>query len=724
MRPRVIVDALAAGGIEALVGVPDSTLHPLPDVWQATGRDHIIACNEGAAVALAGGYALGGVRCAVYLQNTGLGIAMDAFGSLVGPDCLERSLLYLVGWRGHPDTQDVAHHRWHGELAEVLCAQAGVETLRLPRGEADACEAVSCACASTRGGRSVALLVAPGTIASETVAEPTHGLSRGAALAAVIAALGDTARFVVGVGYAGRHWAELRSEIPNADDVYASGGMGHAVSLAMGLARAQPQRRVVCIDGDGSFVMHLGASLVAAQRAPSSFLHVVLDNGQHESVGGAESPLHRTSSIALGCGLGYTHVAAARTAAEISAALAESPTGPTLLVITTAANCETTPPRPAPRTLIRATPRRSVVGPRLFTPGPGRLTFGVSRAMGVELGSRSQALAACTASLRTRLTAMVADDSYTCVPVAGSATTALDAVLGSLLPRQHLTVLVAGRYGQRMADIAKRWGHEVHVLRCPQDRPASPAALAEALDAAPHNTRLALVHGETSTGVLHPIAALTAVAAERGIPVVLDAVGTIGTEPLALPDLGVDVAFGSAAKGLEGPSGLGFVVVKRDLLARSPGGPSTTLDLAAAARRLDQDGQFPFTPPTHSLRGLAAALDALEVEGGCAARGARYRRHADRLVTGLQSLGLRVLGSTSQRMAAVLVVQAPQPVASLVSALAEAGIEIYAAADGESSRFRLGLVGVTLDDVEVLLANLGRYVDTASGTASGTASPV
>lgn len=718
MNPGVIVDALAAGGVEVLAGVPDSTLHPLPDLWEASGREHIIACNEGAAVALAGGYALAGVRCGVYLQNTGLGIAMDAFGSLVGPDCLEQSLLYLVGWRGHPDTQDVAHHRWHGELAEVLCAQAGVETLRLPRGQADASQLVSSACASVRRGQSTALLVAPGTFASKPEAEQTDGLSRGAALAAVSAALGDAARFVVGVGYSGRHWAELRSVTPNADDVYASGGMGHAVSLAVGLARAQPQRRVVCIDGDGSFAMHLGASLVAAQHAPSSFLHVVLDNGQHESVGGAKSPLHRASAIALGCGLGYTQVAAARTVAEISAALLDSPTGPTLLVITTAVNGETAPSRPAARTLARATPRRSVVGPRLFTPGPGRLTFRVSQAMGVELGSRSRGLAACTASLRARITEMVADDSYTCVPVAGSATTALDAVLGSLLPTGHLTVVVAGRYGQRIADLAERWGHDVHVLRFATDRPASPGALAEALDAAPRKTRLALVHGETSTGVLHPIAALTAVAAERGIPVVLDAVGTIGTEPLALPDLGVDVLFASAAKGLEGPSGLGLVVVKRDLLARSPGGPSASLDLATAARRLDDDGQFPFTPPTHSLRGLASALDALEIEGGCAARGARYRRHADRLATGLQSLGLSVLGVPSQRMVAVLVVQAPRPVASLVSALAEAGIEVYAAADGELSRFRIGLVGVTLDDVEVLLANVGRYVDAGCGTAS------
>ena len=125
-----------ASGIDLFAGVPDSLLQDLCaciEVNSAPERN-LVTANEGNAVAIACGYHIAtGKYAAVYLQNTGLGVAIDAFGSLVGPDVLDVPMPWIVGWRGHPELDDVPHHRWHGELTEVMCSQAGLEPVRVPR---------------------------------------------------------------------------------------------------------------------------------------------------------------------------------------------------------------------------------------------------------------------------------------------------------------------------------------------------------------------------------------------------------------------------------------------------------------------------------------------------------------------------------------------------------------------------------------------------------------
>ncbi|MEM9457953.1 MAG: aminotransferase class V-fold PLP-dependent enzyme [Myxococcota bacterium] len=712
LRIETLAQALAEGGIERLVGVPDSTLPGLGEAWASTGREHLVAANEGSAVAIAAGLAMGGRPAAVYLQNTGLGVALDAFGSLLGPDVLGIPTLWVVGWRGHPDLHDVAHHRWHGEWTEVLCAQAGLDPIRVPT-EVDALRRVVVTAGHRLGERSSALLVSPKTFVN-TPAPGRRGFGRAEALRILVEALDPPTRLVVGVGYAGRELAQLRSQRraqlpdsrdPAVDDVLASGGMGHAASLALGLAAAEPGRRVVCIDGDGAAVMHLGAALVVAHRAPPSFVHVILDNGCHESVGGTPTPLVGTDVVALGRALGYRRVVSVADGPALRHALADNAPGPTLLHVAVVAHVDPVPPRPPARPDRPTTPRRHVVGPRLFTPGPGRSSLPLHPTLGVETGSRSPAMTRCTAAVRRALVTMVADKHYTCVPLAGSATTALDAILGSILPRSsRILVVVAGRYGQRIATVAARWGHDVVVLDGSRERPVTPQQLEAALADAHPVDWLSFVHGETSTGVLHPVAPLAAVAQRHSIPIVLDAVGTIGISELHLPALGVDLAFGSGAKGLEGPAGLGLVWARTSRLCNAPAGPSTTLDVAAQWRRLEQDGQFPFTPPTLALRGLEAALEQLAAEGGPTAREARYRRIGQSLIDRLAPAGLRPVIEPAARMPLVLVMEHRHgPVAPLVEALRRDGIELYPAADGRDDRLRIGLVGVTDDDADALV---------------------
>jgi len=347
---ETLVQALADGGVRALVGVPDSTLPGLGEAWARRGAPHVIAANEGAAVALAAGYTLAGQLAAVYLQNTGLGVAIDAFGSLVGPAVLDVPMPWIVGWRGHPEIDDVPHHRWHGELTETLCRQAGLEPVHVPRDAGELRCTVLAACTKLhRDRRSYALLVSPGTF---TVPERPRiaGFGRAEAILAIVRTVGPTARIVAGVGYTSRELASVRAQLGHhGDDVLAGGGMGHAASLALGLACALPQPRVVCLDGDGALVMHLGAALVVAARAPESFVHVILDNGCHESVGGDPTPLATVDVPALARALGYARVALVADAAGITAALQADVPGPTLLHVRIQAHADPPPPRPLTR---------------------------------------------------------------------------------------------------------------------------------------------------------------------------------------------------------------------------------------------------------------------------------------------------------------------------------------------------------------------------------------
>ena len=263
--------------------------------------------------------------------------------------------------------------------------------------------------------------------------------------------------------------------------------------------------------------------------------------------------------------------------------------------------------------------------------------------------------------------------------------------------------------------MAARWGHEVLPLHGPLDRPLPPAQLEAALASAGPQDLVAFVHGETSTGVLHDAAGLAAVARRHGIPVLLDAVATLGISDLSLPALGIDLAFASGAKGLEGPAGLGLVIARRERLQAAPGGPGATLDLGEHWRRLEDDGQFPFTPPTGALAGLRVALEELAASGGPLARETRYRALGRALVDGLAPLGLHAVIDHAHRLPLVLAMESRHgPVAPMIDALRREGIEVYPAADARDARLRLGLVGVGEDDVEALVEAVARHLARAS----------
>jgi 2-aminoethylphosphonate-pyruvate transaminase len=284
--------------------------------------------------------------------------------------------------------------------------------------------------------------------------------------------------------------------------------------------------------------------------------------------------------------------------------------------------------------------------PYLLTPGPLTTSITVKRAMLRDWGARDPEFTALNARVREHLLRLVSGaGTHVCVPLQGSGTFVVEAMLGTLVPRTgRLLVLVNGAYGARMVRIARYHAREVVVLDTPEDEPNDVAALERALAADPAITHVAAVHCETTTGILNPLDRIAEVTAAAGRRLLIDAMSSFGALPLDAREVPFDALAASANKCLEGVPGVGFALVQRPALYAAEGNaPSLSLDLHDQWVSMERTGQWRFTPPTHVLSALAQALEEHEAEGGMAGRGARYRANCRILVEGMREQGFEPL---------------------------------------------------------------------------------
>ena len=254
-----------------------------------------------------------------------------------------------------------------------------------------------------------------------------------------------------------------------------------------------------------------------------------------------------------------------------------------------------------------------------------------------DWGSRDPAFVDLSQRVRRRLLALAhGDNTHAAIPLQGAGTFAVEAAIGTLVPRDgKLLVLVNGAYGRRAAEMAARMGRAVAVLECAEDQAVDPAAVTRALADDPVITDVLLVHLETTSGLLNPLAAVAAAVAGAGRRLLLDAMSSFGAVPIDLHAVPCCAVMASANKCLEGVPGVAFVLAEVGHLAAMAGSsPGTSLDLHAQWRGFEASGQWRFTPPTHVLAALDAALDGLDAEGGVMVRGARYARHCAMLAGG------------------------------------------------------------------------------------------
>ncbi len=284
--------------------------------------------------------------------------------------------------------------------------------------------------------------------------------------------------------------------------------------------------------------------------------------------------------------------------------------------------------------------------PWLLTPGPLTTSPTVKEAMLHDYGSRDTHFIAVNANMRKRLTALVnGGDDFVCVPLQGSGTFVVEAMLGNFVgPKDKLLILVNGAYGTRMARICDYYGREFVVQETPEDVPVDTQALDRALSEDPDITHVAVVHCETTSGILNPIEDVSEIVKKHGRRLLVDAMSAFGAIPLDSRVVHFDAAVASSNKCLEGVPGLGFCIARKDALAATKdSSPSLSLDLHDQWQAMEGNGQWRFTPPTHCILAFDKALDEFEEEGGVAGRGGRYRENCRILVEGMSALGFSTL---------------------------------------------------------------------------------
>ena len=299
-------------GLRFFTGVPDSLLKDFCAYVSehASSDDHVIAANEGNAAALAMGHFLGtGEPAVVYMQNSGMGNAVNPLLSLADPEVYSIPMLLVIGWRGEPGVKDEPQHVKQGRTTTELLDAMEVPWFLLPREIAEAGDVVSEAGRTMRQRMGpVAILVRaktfkPYKLATEVVT--TFPMNREEAVKCIVRQLEPDDLIVSTTGKTSRELYEYR-QAQNSDciDFLTVGGMGHTASIAMGLASAQPERLVVCLDGDGSLIMHMGALGVIGNAASPNLLHIVINNGAHDSVGGQPTVGYNIDipDIATACG--------------------------------------------------------------------------------------------------------------------------------------------------------------------------------------------------------------------------------------------------------------------------------------------------------------------------------------------------------------------------------------------------------------------------------------
>jgi len=332
-----------------------------------------------------------------------------------------------------------------------------------------------------------------------------------------------------------------------------------------------------------------------------------------------------------------------------------------------------------------------------------------------DWGSREPDFIALTAELRARLLAVAHGDArHVAVPLQGSGTFVVEAAVATLIgPDAKLLVLINGAYGQRIAAIARRYGRKVETLAWAEDQAVDPQAVAEALAADPAVTHVAMIHVETTTGLLNSLTAVAQVVQAAGRRFIIDAMASFGALPIDLAATPIACVLASSNKGLEGTPGLGFALIERTLLEQAQAvSPSLSLDLHAQWRGFEANGQWRFTPPVQVVAALVEALRQLEAEGGPPARLARYQANFDVLFAGMSRLGFHLYLDPALQAPIIATFRLPgdRPFAfePFYQALSDRGFIIYPGKLTREPSFRIGCIGaVDSEDMRRLMDVIG-----------------
>jgi len=322
---KLFYDSLIANGISFFTGVPDSLLQDFcAYVMDHTPEEkHVIAANEGGAIALACGHFLATRAPAlVYMQNSGQGNALNPLASLADPDVYGIPLLMLIGWRGEPGRKDEPQHVKQGKITLTLLETLGIPYKVLPDKEEAAKDCMDEVFQLLNDASApVAIVVRKGVFEPYKLQlreSSPFKMSREEALKIVVENLAALDVVVSTTGKISRELYECRDKLgqDHSKDFLTVGSMGHSSQIALGIALAKPHRQIFCFDGDGAAIMHMGALAIVGSRKPRNFKHVLFNNAAHDSVGGQPTAGFAVSLPDIARWCGYKWVASAQTLSE------------------------------------------------------------------------------------------------------------------------------------------------------------------------------------------------------------------------------------------------------------------------------------------------------------------------------------------------------------------------------------------------------------------------
>ena len=316
VSPKFFIEALREKGIDCFAGVPDSLLKNICAYItdNCDAQHNIITANEGAAVGLAAGHYLAtGKPACVYMQNSGEGNIINPLASLTDPEVYNIPILLLIGWRGRPGVHDEPQHVKQGKVTTGLLNTMGVNFDVLSKDEDKAEKQIAKAVEALNRKEVYALVIEKDTFDSYTlqnVEKNDFSMSREEAIQTVAAALGDKDAIVSTTGMISRELFEYRTQMNQGHerDFLTVGSMGHASQIALGIAMEKKDRRIWCFDGDGATIMHMGSMAIVASKAPKNYIHVVFNNGAHDSVGGQPTVGLSIDLPTVAKAVGYKHI--------------------------------------------------------------------------------------------------------------------------------------------------------------------------------------------------------------------------------------------------------------------------------------------------------------------------------------------------------------------------------------------------------------------------------
>lgn len=337
-----VSEFLCALDADFYTGVPDSQLKELCDFLiekYGVGFKHIIAANEGNCVGIAAGHYLAtGKIPVVYMQNSGLGNIVNPFTSLLHPEVYGIPCIFIVGWRGEPGVHDEPQHVFQGEVTETMLKDLGIPYFIVDKEtEAeDIAQAMRGFRESLDSGASVAFVIKKNAFDKETTISYKNNnvLCREDVIREIAEAAADDV-VVSTTGKASRELFEIREHNGqgHAHDFLTVGSMGHSSSIVLGIALEKRGRKIWCIDGDGAVLMHMGAMAVIGSCKPANLVHIVLNNGAHETVGGMPTVAGDIDLLKIAEGCGYQRAVRAGSSEELEKALEEAKTARELMLL-------------------------------------------------------------------------------------------------------------------------------------------------------------------------------------------------------------------------------------------------------------------------------------------------------------------------------------------------------------------------------------------------------